>query len=320
MPKHQPTSSHPKPLYRVKNWAEYDKALVQRGSLTFWLSDDFETTWRPIGAKQRGSQFAYSAQAIGVMLTVKEVFHLTNRGVEGLMRSIFHLLALSLSVPDHSTLSRRGKDLPVALPKTAQPSMDVVLDSTGLKIYGEGEWKVRKHGASKRRTWRRLHIGVNPANGEIQAVLLTETKVTDAAAVKPLLAQIEAPIDQLAADGAYDQRQVYDGVNAHSPKARIVIPPRKNARIWTHGNTKAERHKRDENLRAIRKSGRKTWKQESGYHARSLAETTMFRLKTIFDDRLSTRLLTTQTTQASIRCAALNQMTQLGMPHSEKVA
>jgi hypothetical protein len=320
MPKHKKTQSRPKTLYRVKNWSEYDKALVQRGSLTFWLSDDFEKTWLYIGEKQRGSQFDYSDQAILLMLTVKEVFHLTNHGVEGFMRSLFQLLNVDLPVPDHSTLSKRGKGLKVNLPKKPAQSLDIVMDSTGLKIYGEGEWKVRMHGVSKRRTWRKLHVGVNPDGGEIQAVLLTENSVSDDQAVAKLLTQIPQPLHAFAADGAYDKRKVYDGLNAHSPDVTILIPPRKNARIWQHGNSKAERLKRDENLRAIRKDGRKAWKDDSGYHVRSLAETIMFRLKTIFGDGLSTRLMATQTTQALIRCAALNKMTHLGMPQSYKVA
>jgi len=320
MPKHKKTQSRPKTLYRVKNWPEYDKTLVQRGSLTFWLSDGFEKTWRYAGEKQRGSQFDYSDQAILLMLTVKEVFHLTNRGVEGFMRSIFQLLKVDLPVPDHSTLSKRGKGLKVNLPKKSAQNLDIVMDSTGLKIYGEGEWKVRMHGVSKRRTWRKLHVGANPDDGEIQAVLLTENRVSDDQAVAELLAQIAQPLHAFAADGAYDKRKVYDGLNAHSPDVTILIPPRKNARIWKHGNSKTERLKRDENLRAIRKDGRKAWKDDSGYHVRSLAETIMFRLKTIFGDGLSTRLMATQTTQALIRCAALNKMTHLGMPQSYKVA
>jgi hypothetical protein len=320
MPKHTTTPSRPKTLYRVKNWPEYDKALVQRGSITFWISADFEKSWMHTGEKQRGSQFDYSDQAILVMLTVKEVFHLTNRGVEGFVRSIFRMMMLNLPVPDHTTLSKRGKDLKVNLPKKTNQKLNIVMDSTGLKIYGEGEWKVRQHGVSKRRTWRKLHIGANPADGEIQAVILTENSVSDDAVVAVLLKQIEQEIDEFAADGAYDKRKVYDGLNAHSPNVKILIPPRKNARIWKHGNTKAERLKRDENLRSIRKHGRKAWKQNSGYHVRSLSETAMFRLKTIFGDELSARLLETQTTQAVVRCAALNKMTQLGMPQSYKVA
>ena len=167
MPKHTQAQSRQKALYRVKNWSEYDKALVQRGSITFWMSDDFEKTWMHTGKKQRGSQFDYSDQAILVMLTIKEVFHLTNRGVEGFVRSLFWMMKINLPVPDHSTLSKRGKELKVNLPKKTSQSLNIVMDSTGLKIYGEGEWKVRMHGVSKRRTWRKLHVGANPEDGEI---------------------------------------------------------------------------------------------------------------------------------------------------------
>jgi len=195
-----------------------------------------------------------------------------------------------------------------------------VLDSTGLKIYGEGEWKVRRHGYSKHRTWRKLHVGANPDTGEIQVAVLTGNSTSDDAVVKEMLGQIEQTLLSCAADGAYDKRKVYDALNEHSPDVEILIPPRKNAHIWQHGNSKEERLKRDENLRYIRKHGRQQWKQDSGYHIRSLAETIMFRLKTIFGDKLSARLLETQTTQALIRCLALNRMTHLGMPESYPVA
>lgn len=320
MPKQSKPSSRPKTLYRVKNWSEYEKSLVERGSITFWLSDNFEQAWLYTGKKQRGSQFDYSDKAIEIMLTIKEVFHLTNRGVEGFVRSLFRMMEIHLGVPDHSTLSKRGKVLKVNLPKKSSSRLNIVLDSTGLKIYGEGEWKVRKHGYSKRRIWRKLHLGDNPDTGEILAVVLTENSVSDDAVAKELLKQIEETLLSCAGDGAYDKRKVYEALNEHSPDVDILIPPRKNAHIWQHGNSKEERHKRDENLRHIRQHGRKAWKEESGYHIRSLAETIMFRLKTIFGDKLSARLLETQTTQALIRCLALNKMTHLGMPESYPVA
>ncbi len=320
MPKQKRTLSRPKPLYRVKNWSEYEKALVERGSITFWLSDDFEQAWLYAGEKQRGSQFDYSDKAIEIMLTIKEVFHLTNRGTEGFIRSVFAMLNVPLPVPDHSTLSKRSKTLKVSLPRKTNGSMNLVLDSTGLKVYGEGEWKVRKHGYSKHRTWRKLHVGANPDNGEIQVVVLTSNGISDDAVVKEMLAQIEQTLLSCAADGAYDKRRVYKALDEHSPDVEILIPPRKNARIWQHGNSKKDRLKRDENLRSIRKHGRQHWKDNSGYHIRSLAETIMFRLKTIFGDKLSARLLQTQTTQALIRCLALNKMTHLGMPQSHLTA
>lgn len=320
MPKHTKKSSRPKTLYRVRNWPAYEKALVQRGSLTFWLSEDFEQVWMYTGEKQRGSQFDYSDKAIEIMLTIKEMFHLSNRGVEGFVRSVFGMLKLHLPVPDHTTLSKRAKTLQVRLPKNTSESLNLVLDSTGLKICGEGEWKVRKHGYSKHRTWRKLHVGANPDNGEIQVAVLTGNGISDDAVVKEMLTHIEHTLLACAADGAYDKRRVYDALNAHSPEVKILIPPRKNAHIWQHGNSKEDRLKRDENLRYIRNHGRQPWKNHSGYHMRSLAETIMFRLKIIFGDKLSTRLLETQATQALIRCLALNRMTHLSMPESYLVA
>lgn len=320
MPKQKRTQSRPKTLYRVKNWTEYDQALVQRGSITFWLSDDMEKTWLYNGENRQGSQFDYSDKAIEIMLTIKEVFHLTNRSVEGFVRSLFQMMSIDLPVPDHSTISRRGKALKVKMPRKASGSLKLVLDSTGLKIYGEGEWKVRKHGYSKRRTWRKLHLGADPESGEIRTVLLTKNSVSDDTVVKELLEQIEQELLACAADGAYDKRKVYAALNEHSPEVDILIPPRKNARIWQHGNSKAKRLERDENLRYIRRHGRQQWKEDSGYHMRSLAETAMFRLKIIFGNELSARLVETQTTQALIRCLALNKMTRLGMPESYQVA
>jgi hypothetical protein len=280
MPKQKNTRSCPQTLYRVKNWSAYDQALVQRGSITIWLADDLEKNWQYAGEKQRGSQYEYSAEAIRIMLMVKNVFHLPNRATEGFVQSVFARQGLHLPVPDHTTLSRRGKDLEVRLPKKASGHMDIVIDSTGLKVYGEGEWKVRTHGKSKRRTWRKLHIGADPQSGEIEAVALTENSVDDAEMVEPLLQQIDQPIDHFAGDGIYDKHKVYDSLNRYAPQAKVLIPPRKNAHIWQHGNSRADRLKRDENLRAIRKLGRKTWKDNSGYHMRSLSATVVKVIKT----------------------------------------
>ncbi len=316
MSKSKNTPSRQKAVYHVRNWSEYDQALVKRGSLTVWVSEEVLRMWRHAGPPQRGAQFTYSDQAIEGMLTVKEVFHLTNRRTEGFLRSLFEILGLTLPVADHTTLSRRGKHLQVSLPKGACETLHLVMDSSGLKVYGEGEWKVRQHGYSKRRTWRKLHLLVDADSHEIQAAFLSQAGLPDADLVAPALAEVEQPIASFGGDGAYDKRKVYQALQARAPDAAVNIPPRKDARIWQHGNTKAPPLPRDENLRTIRQMGRKQWKQVSGYHRRSLAETAMYRLKTLFGDQLTARLLETQVTQALIRCKAVNQMTHLGMPDS----
>jgi hypothetical protein len=320
MPKHQTTRPRRKSLYRVKNWPEYERALVQRGTITVWLSENFQQGWLYTGEKQRGSQLEYSEQAIASMLTIQEVFHLTQRGAEGFVRSLFAWLGVALPVPDHTTLSKRSHHLRVSLPRRAKGSLHLVLDGTGLKVFGEGEWKVCKHGYSKHRAWRKLPIGLEPDSGEIQAVALTTNGHTDGQVAPALLAQIEQPLLSCSGDGAYDKRPVYQALRQHSPQAQVAIPPQHHARIWQHGNSKADRLVRDENVRYIRRHGRPQWKQVVGYHRRSLVETSMFRLKTIFGDKLSTRLLETQVTQAWIRCAALHRMTHLGMPDSQRLA
>jgi len=313
------TRSRRKTIYHIRNWSVYDRALVQRGSLTIWISEKALATWAYQGPRQRGAQFDYSDQAIEAVLTLKEVFHLTNREAEGLVRSVFALMHVTLAVPDHSTLSRRGRTVPIRLPKRARGPLHVVMDSSGLKVFGEGEWKVRQHGWSKRRTWRKIHLSVDALSGEVQAAMLSMAGVSDAEMVEPMLTQIAEPLASVTADGAYDKRMVYASVQAHAAATQIVIPPRRNARIWQHGNTHASPHSRDEVLRFMRVHGRPKWKEVSGYHQRSLAETAVFRFKTIFGDRLSTRLLATQTTQFGARCRALNIMTHLGMPDSFQV-
>ena len=199
--KSHPRSRH-KAVYHVLNWSEYDQALVKRGWLTVWVSAEVLAMCQHAGPPQRGGQFTNSDQAIEAMLAVKEVFHLTNRATEGLLRSLFELLELGLPVADHTTLSRRGKHLLVKLPKRTQGPLHLVMESSGLNVFGEGEWEVGQHGYSKRCTWRKLHLLVDSASAEIQAAFLSAAGVHDPDLVQPALAEVEQPVLSLAADGA----------------------------------------------------------------------------------------------------------------------
>jgi len=309
--------AHPKPIYRIRNWKQYNDALVHRGSLTLWVDQATLQAWRYQGPPQRGAQFLYSAMAIECVLTLRSVYHLPLRATEGFARSIFEMMGLDLGVPDYTTLCRRARTLPITLPKRAAGPLHLVIDSTGLKVYGEGEWKVRQHGYSKRRTWIKLHLAIDPGSHEIRAAMVTEPGVTDAEAVPDLLEQEEGPVEGVEADGAYDRRPVYEALERRGAKA--IIPPRRDAVIHRHGNTAGPRLARDENLRRIRRIGRAAWKRESGYHRRSLGETAMFRMKTIFGDGIASRRAEQQAKEVGIRCRALNIMTHQGMPVSERV-
>jgi len=307
-----------KATYRVRNWKEYDAALVRRGALTLWVEEATLQAWRYQGPNQRGAQFEYSDLAIECLLTLRAVYHLTLRATEGFARSLFEVMGLDLEVPDHTTLGRRAAAVRITLPKRAEGPLHLVLDSTGLKVYGEGEWKVRTHGYSKRRTWLKLHLAVDPETHEIQAAVVSEPGVTDEEAVPALLDQVEEPVSGAGADGAYDRRTVYDELARRG--ARAVIPPRRDAKIQRHGNASGPRLARDENPRRIRQIGRAAWKRESGYPKRSLGETAMFRLKTIFGPGVSSRKDGQRATEVGVRCRAMNIMTHQGMPRSERVA
>lgn len=302
--------------YRVRNWSEYNAGLKQRGSLTFWLNEEAMEGWlNQEKTGKRGASRRYSDLAIESVALIKSVYSLAGRQAVGFVESVFALLEVDLAVPEHSTVSRRLASLDVTLPIVAnEGARHVVIDATGVKIYGEGEWKTRQHGVSKRRTWRKLHLAVDEATGEILAAEVTGNDKKDGQLLEPLVEHIEGDLERVSADGAFDQRSCYDALSERNIKAGI--PPRKDAKIWQHGNCKAPPHPRDENLRAIRKHGRKKWKRLCDYHRRSLAETVMFRFKTTFSAQAYSRLFNNQVVELKLKCKALNRMIQLAKPES----
>lgn len=304
----------------MRNWHEYNESLVQRGSLDVWIEKGIIKSWKieiDKDDRKRGAQPYYSEKAIETTLLIGKVYHQPLRQTEGMTRSIFKLAEIAVRVPDYSTLSRKGGSIGVEIPKSSKETVVAIVDSTGLKVYGEGEWKVRRYGYTRHRKWLKLHISVD-ADGEIRAEKLTDNTVTDSDAGVDLLQEQQETITEFSGDGAYDERKIYVQCNTQGV-VKINIPPKKNAKIWVHGNSKGVRHPRDENLRKIRKKGRKRWKQESGYYQRERAENTMYRIKTIFGDKIHARETQQQETEAKMMITALNKMTALGMPQSYPV-
>jgi Transposase DDE domain len=302
-----------KAKYRVTNWSAYDEALVKRGNVTLWFAEEvIVAQWKPAATGKRGGIAQYSDMAIQTLLTLKAVFRLPYRSVEGLGRSLMQLMGLDLRIPDHTSLSRRAKTLNVVIPcRTPAAPLHIVVDSTGLKVYGEGEWKVRQHGVSKRRTWIKVHLAVDSAILDVVGVEVTTPEWTDAEVFEGLVEQIEGDIQQIDGDGAYDTRAAYE--TARKRNARLIVPPRDNAVPWEEG------HPRTEALAHIAEQGLKAWKKSTNYHQRSLAENAMYRLKQLLGDRLSSRIFETQVTEVHVRIAAMNIMTSLGMPVSVRL-
>src|SRR3712207_6815926 len=221
----------PRARYRVSNWPEYDRALQQRGSLTVWVTPEALAAWHPPKTGRRGRSYTYSDIAIETGHLLRLAFGRPWRQTEGLLRSLATLLGLDIGVPDHTTSSRRSPGLVLARSLAeAQRSgpVHVVIDATGLKVYGAGEWRAETHGERGRRTWRKLHLAVDPNNGEVLASELTTSEEGDASQVSPLLEQITSPIASVIADGAYDGEPTYRAVAERQPDppAAVVIPPR----------------------------------------------------------------------------------------------
>jgi hypothetical protein len=264
----------PKARYRVTNWPEYDAALIRRGRLTVWFTEDAVAAWHAPATGERGGQPIHSAIAIETGFALRLVFHQPLRQTEGLLRSIANVLGIAIAIPDHTTLSRRGGGLTI-LPKHIDrlEPLHLLVDSTGLKIYGEGEWLDQKHGIHSRRRWRKPHLDVDGDTHEIVAVELTSDDVGDVSEMPDLLDQIDADIASMTTDGAYDGEAVYDAVAERYPEATVIIPPRATAVADETTATQRDRH-----IATIEKHGRMGWQRRSGYNRRSLVETAMFRL------------------------------------------
>jgi len=328
-----PPTKKKKPAYRITNWQEYNAALVSRGSVTVWLGNDDREGWYSDPGGNVGHPKLYSDIAIEAVLTIREVYKLPLRATEGFVSSLLAIMGAGIKAPDYSTLSYRAKTLKINLSREAKAALErgeavhIAVDSTGVKVYGEGEWKVRKHGWSKHRSWMKIHLGVVTEGPAKHIIPMSEMTANgegdgDGQTLPTLLKQLfeifpNIFLAKFFGDGGYDTRDCYEALSELGAEA--VIPPQKNARIWKHGNSKEEKLQRDQHLRRIRKVGRKIWKQEIGYHARSLSETAMFRLKTLTSDTLSNRRFDTQKTQVKARIQALNTMTLLGMPVSMRV-
>lgn len=308
--------SRPSPTrYRTLNWPSYNAALRERGSLSIWF--DPTMAWKVEPSGRRGGQAVYSDAAIQACLTIKVLFGLPLRQTTGFVASLLRLAGLDWPVPDYSTLCRRQRTLKVMLPYRGSPGpLNLLVDSTGIKVRGEGEWHARKHGGARRRIWRKVHLGIDEATLEVRAVEITGSHVGDAPMLPDLLDQIpeDEAIGSVTADGAYDTRRCHDAIAERG--AHAVIPPRRNAKPWKTSTPGA--NARNEALRASRYLGRALWRRLTGYHRRSRAETKMNCVK-LLGQKLMSRDFERQTAELQVRVAILNRYTALGIPVTQPV-
>jgi hypothetical protein len=304
--------------YRVSNWQEYNESLIQRGNVELWFNEDVLSKWNsPVNSGRRGRPRVYSDLAMQCLFALRLLYHLPLRATQGLFLSLMRLLSCPLAVPNYSTLCRRQASLNTRLAASiTKTPRHLLIDSTGLKIFGEGEWKMRTHGKSKRRTWRKLHLAVDATTREIVATRLTEASVHDAQVLPELLLQVEGNIRKVSADGAYDTWECRYAI--HTREAETNIPPRENAAMtWAEDVPPAA--ERDRAITEIEQTSLNGWKERTGYGQRSLAETTMFRVKTTFGERMKARVIQNQVAEAVMKSHILNRFIQQGLPKSTKV-
>ena len=312
-------SSKYKRKYRVMNWAAYEEALRKRGDITVWFDEEARSAWNAPASGRPGGQRRYSDLAIVTSLSLRVIYHLPLRQTEGFVASLIGLMGLPLRTPDHTTLSRRNRDVEVPhFTRDHDGPLHLVIDSTGLKVFGDGEWRTHKHKTSnKRRTWRKLHLGMD-GDGCIVASALTDSGEDDAHVGISMLQQIEGTIAQFTADGAYDSRPMYKALSASGTSdIRIVISPKKTATADSRAT--GSWCQRNEAIERIGEVGRRQWRKESGAHRQAQAENGMYRYKCIIGDRLRARHCEAQKREALIAVSIINRMTDLGMPESVKV-
>ena len=309
----------PRQKHKVTNWPAYDASLRQRGSLTIWFTAEAIRAWAAEPRTTRGGQPWYSPLAILTALTLRAVFRLALRQTEGLIGSLIRLLGLDLPVPDHTTLSRRAATLEVPRPRSgnteagcdAEPA-HLLVDRTGLKLCGPGEWLLEKHGTRTRRSWKKLHIGMDADTGQIVASRLTDHDGEDGSQTGPLLDQVAGPVASFTGDGAYDQDRVYASVGERHPAAAVIEPPRATA--VPSKLAQSEPTQRDRHLQLIAERGRMAWQKVSGYNNRARAETAISRYKRVIGDGLRSRTEERRATEMDVAVHVLNRMLELGRP------
>jgi hypothetical protein len=321
--KHNASRRHriPPARYRVANWPAYEAGLRRRGDLSLWLDETILDGWSAAKRTTPGGQPLYSDLAIELVLTLRLIFRLALRQAEGFTRSVLRLLGLGLSVSDHTTLSRRGRSFAGRRPRVLHStgSVHLVLDSTGLELFGQGEWNAENHGRA-RRTWRKLHLAVDAKTGEIAANVLTEGHADDAAQVPALLGKVEGQIASVTADGAYDGEPTYAVVATRQldPIPDVTIPPRSSAVMSTEEPDAQSR--RDRHIQLIAQHGRIGWQRATGYGRRNLVDTTIGRYKHLIGPKLRARSLQGQQGEAAIAVAALIKMIRVAKPMTVRKA
>ncbi len=292
-----------------RNWSHYNRTLVNRGSLNIWIDQATQKQWITKG-KTRGRP-RFSSHVIELGWILKAVYQLSLRALQGFLQSIVELMNLSLEIPHYTLFCKRAREISYSTRKLSNKRpVDLVIDASGIKVYGEGEWKVKVHGTSKQAKWLKLHVGMDPSSQEIITFKVTNGYVSDSRMLPEIVGKAPRTVRRVVADGAYDRKKCREYLKKQHIAAHI--PPSVNARV----NEGEE--ERNSNVKIVNglgggQEGKRLWKKLTGYHIRSLVETVFSRLKRMFGDRLKSRKSENQEVEVGINFLILNIMRRLSI-------
>ena len=316
---------------KIKNWSEYNKSLKNRGNLSIFISESIIKDGRivfPKKADKVGRPKKYTDEFIEFALSVRELFRLPFRQTIGLIEYLFSLMGLSTDdLPDYTTLSRRMPSLNVRYYDNNacdKNGIVMLIDSSGFKVFGEGEWMVRKHGATYRRTLRETHIALDYKTRDIIGFINTSAHVHDNTQLKPLLSQVMNQngyeVDTVIGDGAYDANDNYKlskrlGIKFLAPLRKDAVEHLNSFHYQVYDTPGWE--ERNAVVRHVEEFGLDGWKADVDYGRRSLVENAFYRWKTIFGGNLKSRKTDTQFTEQCLRAKIINNFNRIGLPKYE---
>lgn len=308
--------------YKPRSWSTYNKSLVERGNLTIWLTPEAVKGWlsKRRSGVQGGREEKFADVAILALMFLKSLYRMPYRMLEGFAKSLLQLMHVDLPIPHFTRICKRSKKLELPPTTSGKRVTDLVIDGSGIKVYGEGEWKVEQHGREKKKKWKKIHVAIDPETQELILTDVTDKDKHDSTMLPPFLSRLRGRLGRVFGDGAYDTRACYKAIMERG--GQPLIPPRKTARLWQGTDpwvlwrNRAVLERRGLGLDA---EGLSLWKKLRGYGMRSLVETFFSRFKRTFGDRAYSKSDQGISMEVSLKCEILNRLARLGLPESVPV-
>jgi len=293
------------PMHHKRDWSKYNKQLVNRGKINFWISPQISKDWKASKQKKNGHPFVYADEIIKAMCYIRFKFHLSLRETEGFFISIIQYISL-MKVPCYTQLCRRMKTLELPPELLAKQGVtDIILDTTGLKICGAGEWRAEKYGGKK--GWKKLHIAMDPESGKLLLAEISDEHVHDTKHLEEGLQRANKRKGRVLIDGIADSKKCYELAARY--KKELITPPKKGAVFRKEKGYE----KRNEAIGIIKalggdKNAKSIWSKLVGYNRRVVVESMISRWKRLYGDDLKSRCEQRRKIEVYLKARMINAM------------